>query len=101
MIETEHIGFDDPGAGGHSVEAERTIIVRERDQASLALGCAHRCARDRLVARLDRSGLCKNKWQAHCQKHENLEHLGPHPPFRSEPTNRAGLLLLDLATLVQ
>jgi hypothetical protein len=74
MIEAEHIGLNDPGAGRHSVEAEDTIIVRERDQASFALSRAHRCAGDRLAARLHRTRLRKHKWQAHCQKHENLEH---------------------------
>jgi len=74
MIEPEHIGFDDPCAGRHSVKAEHTIIVCERNQASLALGRAHGCAGDRLATRLDGSRLCKYHWQAHCQKHENFEH---------------------------
>ena len=74
MIEPEHIGFDDPCAGRHSVKAEDTIIIRERDQASLALSRAHRCAGNRLATRLDRSRLSKHYWQAHCQKHENFEH---------------------------
>jgi hypothetical protein len=86
MIEAEHISLDDPSARRHSIETESTIIVGERDQASLGLrsinnlGRAHSGARDRLAARLDRSRLCKHKWQAHCQKHENLEHLEPNPP---------------------
>ena len=74
MIEPEHIGFDDPCAGRHSVEAEQTIIVRERNQASIALGRAHGCAGNRLAARPDGSRLCKCHWQAHRQKHENFEH---------------------------
>jgi hypothetical protein len=74
MIEAEHIGLYDPGAGRHSVEAEGAAIVGKRDQASFALRRAHSCARDRLATRLDRSRLCKDEWQAHCQNHENLEH---------------------------
>jgi hypothetical protein len=74
MVEPEHIGFDDPCAGRHSVKAEHTIIIGERDQASFALSRAHRCAGNRLATRLDGSGLRKCYWQAHCQKRENFEH---------------------------
>jgi hypothetical protein len=55
MIEAEHIGLYDPGAGRHSVEAESATVVGERDQASFALRRAHSCARDGLAPRLDRS----------------------------------------------
>jgi len=79
MLEAEHIGLNDPRAGRHAVEAERAVIVGERYQASFALGGANGCPRDQLAAGLDgarlgKSSAFKNKWQAHCQKHENFEH---------------------------
>lgn len=74
MIEAEHIRFDDPSPRRHSVEAESTVIVGERNQAALALGGANRRSRDGLVIGFDRTRLPKRKWQAHCQKHENFEH---------------------------
>jgi hypothetical protein len=73
-IEPEHVGFDGPCARRHSVKPERAIIVRERDQASLALSRAHRRSGDRLATSLNSPRLCKYHWQAHCQKHENFEH---------------------------
>jgi len=74
MLEAKHVGFDDPGARRHPVEPEGAVIVGKCEQASIALGGANACARNGLTAGLNRSGLCKYKWQAHCQKHENLEH---------------------------
>jgi len=79
MIEAEHIGLNDPCARRHAVEVERSVIVGERYQASFALGGANCSARDQLAAgfdgaRLGKSSAFKNKWQAHCQKHENFEH---------------------------
>ena len=74
MFEAKHVGLDDPSAGRHSVEPEDTIIVRKRHQALFALGRPHGRSGNRLAAGLNRSRLCKNQWQAHCQKHENLEH---------------------------
>jgi hypothetical protein len=86
MIEAEHIGLHHPCAGRHAVKAESAIIVGQSHQAPLALGGANGDAGDRLIAGFDgsrfggrRSGrlrnrLAKNKWQAHCQKHENFEH---------------------------
>jgi hypothetical protein len=61
MIEAEHIGLYDPGAGRHSVEAEGAALIGEREQASLGLrsvndlGRADGCARDGLATRFDRS----------------------------------------------
>jgi hypothetical protein len=79
MIEAKHIGFYDPDAGRHSIEAKRAFIVRERHQASFALGGTNRRAGNRLATRLDtsrlcKSRLCKNEWQARCKKHENFGH---------------------------
>jgi len=79
MIEAKHVGFNDPGAGRHAIEVERTVLVGERYQASFPLGCTNCCSRDQLIAGLDGAGLGKgsafeSKWQAHCQKHENFEH---------------------------
>jgi len=79
MIEAEHIGLNYPCAGRHAIEVERSVIVSERYQAAFALRSTNRCTGDRLATRLDRTRLgqssgFKNKWQADCQKHENLEH---------------------------
>jgi hypothetical protein len=74
MFETEHVGLDDPGARRHPVEPEGTVIVGKGEQASIALGGADARAGNSLTTGLNCSGLCKCKWQAHCQKHENFEH---------------------------
>jgi len=79
MIEAEHIGFNDPCAGRHAIEVERPVIVGQSYQAALALRGSDCGSRDQLTtcfhgARLGESSGFKNKWQAHCQKHENLEH---------------------------
>jgi len=79
MIEAEHVGFYNPFARRHAIEAERTIIVSESYQATFALRGANRCSGDGLAtcfygARLGYSSGFKNKWQAHRQKHENFEH---------------------------
>jgi len=60
MVEAEHIGLNDPRAGGDSIEVERASVIGERNQASLTLCCAHGRARDRLAARLDCSRLHGN-----------------------------------------
>jgi hypothetical protein len=78
-IEAEHVRLDDPCARRHAIEPEPAVIVGERHQAALALGGAHRGAGNRLVGRFDSARLrqrdrSKYKRQAHCQKHENLEH---------------------------
>ena len=79
MIEAEHIGLNDPCAGRHAIEMERPVIVGKSHQAALALRRSDCRSRDQLApcfygARLAESSSFKNKWQAHCQKHENLEH---------------------------
>jgi len=55
MIEAEHIGLNDPGAGRHSVEVERSVIIGECYQAAFALRGANRRSRYRLAACLDRT----------------------------------------------
>ena len=61
MFEAEHIGLDDPGAGGHSIKPERAVLVGESDQASLALRGTHGGAGNRLATGLDSSRLCGNR----------------------------------------
>jgi len=79
VFEAKHVGLDNPGARGHSVQPERTFLVGESHQASLALSRTDRGAGNRLASGLDRAGLrgnrlCKDEWQARRQKHENFEH---------------------------
>ena len=53
VFEAKHVGFDNPRARGHSVQPERTFLVGESHQTSLALSRTDGSAGNRLASGLD------------------------------------------------